>query len=336
MLITAVGPVAFVALARAYQAVFRQRATARTALFDFALAGAALAAVAAARHATAIIQARGGFRVWPVSNVLAPFAQLPHNLTQVIQGLLVLFGAEFPGQRVGFGAAVGMLHLIAIGLAGWAVCAAARRFARSPLVVQILAVAILLSLIAYLLGPNAGQPDSSREFAAALPLGAALAGRLLARRLRKARLMPALSVVLAAYLAALAGVVARPAVPAQNQALAGWLATHRLDYGLADYWLANSVTADSGGLVAVRAVKVGHVVRPYLWEAEPSWYSAQSHVASFVVLPSSGPGPWNLAPSATAVLGAFGQPAKVYFLADYTVLVWNSNLLGRLATSPAG
>jgi hypothetical protein len=109
---------------------------------------------------------------------------------------------------------------------------------------------------------------------------------------------------------------------------------HRLYDGLADYWLANSVTVDSGAKVAVRAIKVGHVVRPYLWEAEPGWYSAQSQVANFVVLPSSGPGPWNLAPSATAVVGAFGQPAKVYFLANYTVLVWNSNLLGRLATTP--
>ncbi|MGO8957128.1 MAG: hypothetical protein ACLQFR_07155 [Streptosporangiaceae bacterium] len=336
VLITGVGPVVFVTLARAYEAVIRQRAKARTAWFELALAAAALAAVWAARRAVALIEARGGFRVWPVSGVLAPFGQLPHNLLQVLQGLLVLFGADFPGQPVGFGAAAGMLHLAGIGLAGWAVCAAVRRFPRSPLAVQLLAVAILLSLVAYLLGPNAGQPDSSREFAAVLPLGAALAGRLLARRLHKARLMPALSVVLAAELAAAAGVVARPAVPAQNQALAGWLAARRLDYGLADYWLANSVTADSGGRVAVRAIKVGHVVRPYLWEAEPSWYSAQSHVANFVVLPSSGSGPWNLAPSATAVLGAFGQPAKVYFLPDYTVLVWNSNLLGSLATTPVG
>ncbi len=336
VLITGVGPVILVSLARAYQAVVRQRARARTAWFDSALAAAAVAAAIAAKHAVAMIQADGGFRAWPVSSVLAPFAQLPHNLTQVAQGLLVLFGAEFPGQRIGFGAAVGMLHLLGIGLAGWAVCAALRRFARSPLVVQILAVAILASLVAYLLGPNAGQPDSSREFAAVLPLGAALAGRLLARRLRQARLVPALSVVLAAYLAAVTGVLARPAVPAQNQGLAGWLAAHRLDYGLADYWLANSVTADSAGAVAVRAIKVGHVVRPYLWEAEPGWYSPLSHTANFVVLPSSGPGPWNLAPSATEVVGAFGQPARVYFLADYTILVWNSNLLGRLATTPPG
>ncbi len=337
VLITGVGPVIVVSLARAYQVVVRQRARARTtAWFDGALAAAAVAAAMVAKHAVAMIQADGGFRAWPVSSVLAPFAQLPHNLTQVAQGLLVLFGAEFPGQRIGFGAAVGMLHLLGIGLAGWAVCAAVRRFARSPLVVQILAVAILLSLVAYLLGPNGGQPDSSREFAAVLPLGAALAGRLLARRLREARLMPALSVVLAAYLAAVAGVIARPAVPAQNQGLAGWLAAHRLDYGLADYWLANSVTADSAGAVAVRAIKVGHVVRPYLWEAEPGWYSPLSHVANFVVLPSSGPGPWNLAPSATEVVGAFGQPARVYFLADYTILVWNSNLLARLATTPPG
>jgi hypothetical protein len=31
------------------------------------------------------------------------------------------------------------------------------------------------------------------------------------------------------------------------------------------------------------------------------------------------------------MLHRFGQPATVYFLADYAGLVWTSNLLGKLA-----
>jgi hypothetical protein len=330
VLITAVAPLLIVALARSYHSVIRLRRKARTAWFELALAGAAVAGVFAADRALVLIRSKGGFRVWPVSNALAPVGQLPHNLQQVALGILVLFGANFGGQRVGFGAALALLHLVGVGLVAWAVYLVARRFAGYQLVIQLLAVAVTCSVVAYLVGPTAAQPASSREFAAVLPLGAALVGRVLARRLRRARLMPALAVVLATYLAGLAMVVTRPPVPAQNQALVGWLAAHRLDYGLADYWLANSVTVDSGGKVAVRAIRSGERVWPYLWEAEPSWYSARSHVANFVVLPSSGPGPWIMAPSAQAMVAAFGQPARVYFLADYTVLVWSSNLLAKL------
>jgi hypothetical protein len=126
----------------------------------------------------------------------------------------------------------------------------------------------------------------------------------------------------------------RPPAPAQGQELASWLAAHRLTCGLADYWLANSITVDSGGRVAVRAIKAGARAWPYLWETMPSWYEPATHLANFVVLPSYGPGPWNLAPSAGVMLHTFGQPAQVYLLPGNTVLVWDSNLLGKLACAP--
>ncbi len=331
VLLTAAGPLAFVALARAYNAAVRKQAPGRSAWFEVALAVAAVASVVAASRAIALIKASGGFTVWPVTNLLAPFAHLPGNLQQVVLGILVLFGANFPGQRVSFNAVLALLHLVAVGLVAWAVAAALRRFAGADLVVQVLAVAVLVSILAYLLSPKAGDPDSSREFAAVLPFGAALAGRLLAGRLQQARLIPALAAVFALYVAGLLMIVGKPPAAAQNQALASWLAAHKLTYGLADYWLANSTTVASGGKVAVRAIQTGRQAVPYLWEAEPSWYSAAAHLANFVVLPSVGRSPGTLPPTAGSVLRLFGQPATVYFLADYTVLVWNTNLLGKLA-----
>jgi uncharacterized membrane protein len=331
ILLTAAGPLAFVALARAYNAAVRKQSPARTAWFELALAAAAAAGVYAGERALAIIKASGGFVVHPVTNILVPFGQLPGNLEQVVLGILILFGANFTGQTVSFPAAVALLHLVAAGLAAWGVAAGLRRFGSADVAVQVLAVAVVVSVLAYLLSPKAEQPDSSREFAAMLPLGAVLAGRLLAQRLRAARLIPALAAVLAVYVAGLVMIVAKPAVPAQNQALASWLAAHKLTYGLADYWLANSTTVDSGGKVAVRAISSGTVVAPELWEAQPGWYSAASHVANFVVLPSVGREPGSLVPTAYAMLRAFGQPAKVYFLANYTVLVWDGNLLGKLS-----
>ncbi len=81
----------------------------------------------------------------------------------------------------------------------------------------------------------------------------------------------------------------------------------------------------------MRAITSGkYAAWPHTWESKPGWYSPAEHIANFVVMPSYGPGPWFRAPSAINVIRAFGQPARVYLLADYTVLVWNANLLARL------
>lgn len=59
-------------------------------------------------------------------------------------------------------------------------------------------------------------------------------------------------------------------------------------------------------------------------------------MANFVVLANSGAGQGPLglsgpnSPTAAGVLARFGQPASVYFLADYMVLVWNTNLLADM------
>jgi hypothetical protein len=293
---------------------------------------AAAASVFAADRILVLIKAAGGFVVWPVSDLLAPFSDLPHSALEVLQGFLVLFGASFAGQRVGFSSGVGLLHLVGIGFVGWAVCAVLRRFGGRPIAIQVLAVSVVFGVLAYLLGSKATTAATSREFAAILPFGAALAGRVLGDRMRRARLMPAVALVLAVYTASLVMYMGRPAAPAQNQSLATWLVGHRLYYGLAAYSMANSVTVDSGGKVAVRAIVTTseYASWPHLWESEPSWYSPADHLANFVVLTSGGPAPWRQEPSAQAMVTTFGQPASVYLLSDYTVLVWNYNLLTKL------
>ncbi len=335
ILITAAGPIAFVALSRAYIQVVRLRRPWRSAWFDLALAVATGAGVFAGERALALISSSGGFTVYPVSNQLAPFSALPTDALAVLQGLLVLFGADFAGRSVSFLTAVGLLHLVGAVLVIWAVCVALRRFARSRIAIQVLAVSVTFSVLAYVLGPNAALGGTSREFVAVLPLGAALAGRVLARKLRRVAMMPAMSVILGLYTAGLVIYAGGAAVPAANQALASWLTEHKLQYGLADYWMANSVTVDSGGKVDIRAVRsTEYRTWPNIWETKPAWYNPAQHVANFVVMPSSGPGPWSRAPSAIAMAHAFGQPAKVYLLADYTILVWNINLLSRLTDCP--
>jgi hypothetical protein len=342
VLLTGIAPIIIVGLAGAYQRLANGQRPRASAAFDLALAAAGVAAAEAGWRALALIRSDGGFYVFPVGTRLVGFAGLGHNLLQTYEGILLLFGADFMGQQAGAGVALAMVHLIGIALAAWGVCAALRRFAGSDAAVRLLAVGAVISLFAYVLGPNAGEALSSREFAAVLPFGAALAGRMLSARLGQARLVPALAAAAAVYAFGAASVASLPPVPAQNQPLADWLAGHGLRYGLGGYWMADSITLDSRGYVHVAAIKSAW---PYAWEDQASWFNPDLHVANFVVLPSNGigppPGPGPSPPTAASVIAAFGQPARAYFLASYTVLVWGTNLLDdmhwqRLSLAPGG
>lgn len=332
ILISMVGPLLFVGALRGYRRVaVLGRPGLQTAWFEAGLVAAALAGALTASRILKLIRATGGFRLNPVNNQLAWFTMLPHNALETAQGILVLFGANFPGHQIGFIAADGLLHLVGIGLVLWAVSVALRRLWRLPIAIELMAVSVCFTLLAYLLGPNAQIAQSSREIAAVLPLGAALAGRLLARRLRRVKLAPALAAVLAVYLAGLAFYATRRPVPADNQTLATWLTEHKLHYGLTpDYWIGNSTTVDSGGTVAVRTVQTGKTtVAPNRWEIDVGWYSARKLSANFVVIP--GPGVWQDNPAGHPLLHSFGRPDRVYVLPTYTVLVWNHNILSQLS-----
>jgi hypothetical protein len=330
VLITGVAPLVAVAALRGYQVSIRRGQPLRSAWFEVALIGMAVAAVAGAREVLRLIAANGGFFVFPVGNQLATFSQLPKNAMLTLQGILLLFGANFLNHNVGYVAALAAAHLVGIGLVAWAVCAALRRLATADLAVQLLVASTLVSLGAYVLGRNATNLHSTREFTAVLPCGAALAGRLLARRLSEARLVPALAIVLTGYLLSVGRVIALPAVPAEGAQLATWLSARHLDYGLGGYWQSNVVTLDSGGQVQVRSVLVaGTKVIADNWETEPGWYAPAQHQATFVVVNENQPGgrpfPW-----LANVRATFGQPASISYVGPYAVLVWDKNLLTEL------
>jgi hypothetical protein len=334
VLLTGIAPLILVGLTIAYQRVVRERGRPRSGLFGLALAAAAAGAAEVGWHGLAWIRGHGGFYVFPVSNRIIGFGHLGHNLVQTYQGVLLLFGADFMGQRPGLALAIAFAHLAGLALAVWGVSAALRRFPDGDLAVHLMAVAVVIGVVAFALGPNAYEQLSSREFAAVLPFAAALAGRILAARLHRARLVPALALVLAVYAIGAATVAARPAVPAQNQPIADWLAAHKLTYGLADYWMADSISLDSRGAVRILPVKGGRWTFPYQWEDEPEWFDPARHIANFVVLPGNGvgppPGPGPDPPTVASAVASFGQPARAYFLAGYTVLVWNQNLLADM------
>jgi hypothetical protein len=297
--------------------------------YDLALAAAAIASVGLARLCVALIQHYGGYGAATPHAVFAPFYSVPGHFWITVGGVLQLYGAYFFGQPVGLPAIGALLHLVGLGLAGWAVVLAARRlFRETDRIVGVLALALLANLLAYVLSTNVTSLASTRDIAAVLPIGAILAGRLLAGRLSQAWLP--LTAVLLGYAVCLGAGIAQPSVPGDNQLLVTWLGAHHLSYGLAGYWQASSVTLESSGRVQVRpfTVRARRVV-PGPWELKATWYDAGLNRANFVILFHGGPDMSPFAPAAQ-VLATFGPAARSYQTGPYQILVWDKNLLTEM------
>ena len=227
MLVLYIGvlPLTVVCAIRVYQAVVVERKPLASQWYDLALAAAALAGAAAAVLALRVIHAHGGFYM-PAPN--AQFVQngpaLVHNLGIAAEGLLLLGGADFLGLRPTAGNAFTILHVVGVFLAGWGTWLAARRFLRDrDLVAQLLVTGVAINLAVYVLSTRANVVSQTREIAAVLPFGAALAGLLLGERLRAAKLIPLLLVVLLGYLVGLAHEISRPRRPRRTSSShPGW------------------------------------------------------------------------------------------------------------------
>jgi hypothetical protein len=314
----------------------RRRGSLRDNWYELALAGGAILSAGAAWLALKVIHTLGGFEVRPPAVAFAHVSQLPANGWTEVQSVLLLFGADFSGQQNGAQIGIAAVHLAGVALAVWAAGRALRRFAGQDLVVQVLTVALIVLLAAYLVRGNPNVAGSTHEIAGVLPIGAVLAGRLLAGTLVRVRLLiPALVLVLGCYTGILVHNTIQPRPADPDAQVAAWLAAHHLSYGLADYWNANAMTVDGGNQVQVRYVsRVGDRLVQRPWESDKSWYDPVQHDATFLVTPgpaySCSPGTpagWEAAARAT-----FGPPSGTYHVAGFTVLVWHKNLLRGLAT----
>ncbi len=331
VLLIGVLPLVGVCAIRVCRAVAIERRPLAAQWYDVALGAAALLGAAAAVLALHFIHALGGFYMPAPATQFAHGKTLVHNLGIASQGLLLLGGADFLGLRLTASTVFTMLHVVGVVLAAWGVCLAAWRFLRdSDRVAQLLVAGVAINLAAYVLSTKANVVTQTREFAPVLPLSAALAGRLLAERLKAAKLMPLLLVVLLGYLAGLGYELSQPPAAAQNQQLTSWLEARRLHTGLSGYWESNVVTLTSGGRVQIRLVsQSGGRLVPGTFEGTASWYDPDRNTANFVVLSPVVAGYPGFSPE-RAVLATFGQPARTYHVGSYTVLVWNRNLLSAL------
>ena len=329
-------PLAAVCGIRAFWALVHDRRPLASLWFEFSLMAAGIISVAAAALVVSAIRHLGGYMPLPLPTTLAPAGDIPHHLMVTIQGILIVYGADFLGMSPGVAAAIAVVHLTGLALALWALCRAFRRFfSASDLIVPVLTTGIVINLAIYIPSIIPTTWFATREIQAVLPLGAVLAGRLLAEPLARARLEPALAGVLACYALALGhGAAHRPAAGSE-QPVAGWLQAHHLRTGLGTYHESNIITLDTGGRVAVRTVSwrlSGAVPRAY--ESKASWYDPRLNDANFVLTNSADSRKASLIPLRD-ILALAGPPAHTYHYKTFTVMVWNHNLLADLGTPPS-
>jgi len=329
-LLVAIAPLVLVCALRIGQGLVR-REPLTSRWYEASLAVAAVASVAAARLAVHVIDRLGGYVVTGLPTAPAMLRAVPGQLRLTADGVLVLYGADFSGLHPGMAAAFAAAHLAGLALAAWALGLAIWRFFRiDDLVVQVLTVAIIINLAAFAFSRLPGGLYHFRLIVAVLPLGAVLAGRLLSGQVVRLKLVPALSVILACYLAVLGYGVAQPAVPAQDQALADWLVTHHLKTGLTG-WNANTITLDTDGRVLLLVTYFGWSgAAPDLYQSKASWYDPRLHYADFVVSTTGG-GPDPV--SYRIAVADFGRPARIYHFGDRTIMIWDKNLLADLGAS---
>jgi len=301
--------------------MYRRRGPWRGQRHDFALAAGALASAGVAIAALRLIRTHGGFAVNPAPPVFSTITGLTGNFWVKVNSVLTVFGADFFGQPA-TRAVIPVLHLVAVAVVIWAVARAVRQFLSldDDLATQVLTASFIFLLASFMLGYRTG----AREAVGLLPIGAALAGRMLARRVFQQRLAAALAAVLACLAFSLAVNVLYPALPNPGRTLAGWLEAHHLKYGLSATWYAsNGVTLYSGNEVQVRDVKItsrGQLTR-IDWNTKASWYNPRRHDATFLIFNPC-------APTLTdSLYRNYGRPAATYLADGFTVAVWNENLL---------
>jgi hypothetical protein len=335
-------PLVVVGLARAIQGTAASSTTGRMAWlrdrwFELSLAAAGAASVLVAMEVMRAIKDAGGWVLTTQAHQFVQAATLPSNLTVELQDFLGLFSANFFGQKVTGSIIPVLIHLAGAVVVAAGIAIAVRRFARgrdgrdgrerADLVTDLLVVAIACDLGAYLLLYSA-TPGQIREVSPVFALGAALAGRLLGGPLARRRLEPVLAAGIACYLLTMGPALTGQASPPANQALTVWLESHHLSNGLAGYWQSNSVTLDSGTRITMRPVKGGVGGRPvvYVWETDLSQLNPETNSADFLVL-TSGHSAASPAISEAGAIKAFGKPVTIYRYQDYTIMVWDKNLL---------
>ncbi|HUN32614.1 MAG TPA: hypothetical protein VMU95_11420 [Trebonia sp.] len=318
--------------------------------FEIALAVAGIVAAVAGYEGARILASLGSLTEVAAITAFSPVHVIFwHNFRVAGLCLLVLAGANFIGVHPPIRAGFEILHLAGATLGAIAILVAAWRFLRDrDIIVQLLFLALIANLVTFIIGTHAVELSYTHEISDVLPFAAALAGRVLADKIAAIKIgtvpiaVPVLSLVLLGYLFGTAYELREPRLPAENAQLATWLQGQGLQYGLSGYWAGNIVTLSSQEHVRIlplNRTKQGKVILATQL-IKRSWYDPQQSTANFVVIfptyvgvqPFTGFTGMVGFDSEKNVVNTFGKPAKTLHYQQYTILVWNKNLLADMPT----
>jgi hypothetical protein len=316
---------------RACSEVARWQRPPRERWYDASLVVAALASFALAHLIVAGIHAAGGFYLPGPKNGLgfAPISAMSADTWATVYNVLILFGADFIGQKMGISAIFALLHLVGVALGFGALWIGARGFfTRMDRVNQTLVAGTIFILIAGTFGLYANAVTGAHDIIPVLPFCAVLAGRLFGERLAALRLEPVLAAGLVVMLAALGYNDIQPKAGSPSSQLAVWLENHHLTMGLGGYWESNIATVDSSGRVRIVST-VGNGTTAQEYESSAEWFNPAKYQANFIVANSASTDPSPVKPS--VVQAWYGTPAHVYHFETYTIMVYDYNLLTRVS-----
>jgi hypothetical protein len=309
--------------------------------YEAAIAAAAAVAVPLANFAYDLIRHLGGYEVGPARYHQASWHTAMQNASLAWRSVLEVFSADYYGQPPGsWDYVFALAHLaflglviVGVGLAGWRLLWPARAARLGDRVADVLVLAIAGNIAGFLLMTKITNLWDAHEIAAVLPIGAALAGRMLGDPLARLRTpgFAVLAGMLAGGAVMLAVAVAAPQGIPENTALAGWLEQHHLTHGMSSYWMASSTSVDSGDKISMLSVSL-HGYRPKLapdaWENHLAMANpATNKVNFFVTQPGEGD-------KQRSALHLFGKPAHTYHYLQYTIMIWHKNLLSGLGSPP--
>ena len=190
-------PLALACLLRAGRIITARQAagTRRAAWYEVSVAAAALIAVPVAKSVNSLVTELGGYRLGAATYHPLPWPRIAQDAPMLWRSALALFGADYAGVTGAGNVAFALVHLAGVALVITAVVFAVWRLIRPPrteplgdLVADVLVLAVVVNVAAYLLLVPIDNIYSAHEIGPVLSLGAALTGRMLGGPLLRFRI----------------------------------------------------------------------------------------------------------------------------------------------------
>jgi hypothetical protein len=317
--------------------LYRVLATRKLRSADLAIAVAAVVSVPVESAFRTLMTRLGAFYMVQPKAKLSSARLWPHHVSVTWLNIRQLFGAlAAPNARLG--SAREALGALCLAAAIFGLARVAWTWRRASRAEQLLSGVIVFNVVIYVISVMP-LPNGSRELAALLPSGAALAARGLipARVTGRLTAVAAIAVTAVIALLTLSAAAARPTMSPATPPLAAWLEAHGLRYGVAGYWDASITTVESGNNVQIRAVDLHpHPTAPQWtvnipgWESNPLWYNPSTYDATFAIADVHGSADGHPGYPVSAFEQFFGQPSAKYRVDGWYVLVYKTNLLPKI------